>query len=367
MKMLLVSLGVIVVLIFLAYFILKLPTFGSIPQGASLERILKSPQYSQGAFQNSSYTPMMAEGVSYWNMLGWYTWNRPITAPPKDLPFVKRDLKILPSSTKPVITWFGHASYLLQIEGLNILMDPVFSGIASPFSFIGSKSYGGTNEYKLADLPPIDFVLLSHDHYDHLDYESILFLKNSVKKFITPLGVGAHLEHWGIPPSNIIEMDWWETNSIVQKISIDCTPARHFSGRGLLDRGKTLWASYVLQAGNYRLYLGGDSGYDTHFKKIGEKFGPFDLAILECGQYHPYWRYIHMLPPEVVVASQDLKAKMLLPVHWGKFTLALHPWNEPITLLSAEAKKYDLPLITPKIGEAVILDSIYPSKVWWNF
>lgn len=354
-----------IALIILGCDTMKPSTFGAHPKGARLERIKKSPQYRNGSFQNSSLTPMMANEAAYWKMLGWYTWNRPITTPPASLPFIKRNLKgQLPTASKPIITWFGHSSYLLQIAGKNILVDPVFCGYASPFSWVGAKSYEGANGYCVADLPPIDLVLLSHDHYDHLDYSAIMALKESVKQFVAPLGVGAHLEHWGVPANHIKELDWWDEAIFLDTIEIACTPARHFSGRGL-RRAQSLWASYVLKCNNYTFYLGGDSGYDAHFTEIGKKFGPFDLAILECGQYHPYWKYIHMHPSETAQAARDLKCKILLPVHWSKFSLALHPWDESITLLTEAAAKDDFKIATPMIGEELILDSLVSHKFWW--
>lgn len=345
---------------------MKPSTFGAHPKGARLERIKKSPQYKDGEFQNFSPTPMMAEDASYWKMLSWYTWNKPVTTPPGDVPFIKRDLKIpISADSKPVITWFGHSSYLLQIGGKNILVDPVFCGYASPFTWIGAKSYKGANEYLLTDLPAIDLVLLSHDHYDHLDYTSILFLKDKVKNFVAPIGVGAHLEHWGVAANHITEFDWWEKGNFLDSLQLICTPTRHFSGRGI-KRGQSLWASYVLKYNGYNFYIGGDSGYDTHFAEIGKQYGPFDLAILECGQYNAYWKYIHMHPTEITKASQDLGAKVLFPVHWAKFSLSVHAWDESITLLTAAAAIDSVTLVTPVIGEAMVLDSIMPQKQWWK-
>lgn len=347
---------------------LDLPQFGKKPRGDRQKRIEQSPNYLEGSFQNLSPTKMMAEEASYWKMIGWYTWNKQVTAPPKKIPSIKRNLKSpLEKGTKPIITWFGHSSYLLQISNINILVDPVFCGFASPFESIGAKSYDGSNEYTIEDLPSIDLVVLSHDHYDHLDYHSILKLKDHTKKFICPLGVGAHLEHWGVPTSSIEELDWWQETRFIDSLVITCTPARHFSGRGL-KRNQTLWASFVLSCDGYVLFLGGDSGYDNHFTEIGNKYGPFDLAILECGQYNEYWKYIHMLPHQTLKAAIDLKTKVLLPVHWAKFTLAVHPWNESITKLHyyKEVEQSQIVIASPMIGEAMVLDSILPQSPWWK-
>jgi L-ascorbate metabolism protein UlaG (beta-lactamase superfamily) len=221
-----------------------------------------------------------------------------------------------------------------------------------------------------ADLPPLDAIILTHDHYDHLDYETILQLAPKTKHFHTSLGVGAHLEHWGIAASAISEYDWWEggviaDSTVADGIEIFAAPARHFSGRGVIGN-KTLWSSFILKTATHTLYVGGDSGYDTHFKAIGDKYGPFDLVMLECGQYNLSWKLIHLMPEEVVQAAQDLRAKALLPVHWGKFTLALHAWDESIRRVTAEAQKRELRITTPRIGEVIRLDSVYPSDHWWE-
>ncbi|HEX8549344.1 MAG TPA: MBL fold metallo-hydrolase, partial [Cytophagaceae bacterium] len=273
--------------------VLQQKTFGSKPKGKRLDRVKASPQFKNGTFENFSPTPMMAKDASYFKLIKKYIWKENKTEPDYILPSVKRNLKLAPSG-KPTITWFGHSTLLVQIEGKNILIDPVFSERASPFSFVGSKSYPGTRVYGPSDLPAIDYLLLSHDHYDHLDYETIMQMKDNVKRFVTPIGVGAHLEYWKVPEQNISELDWWDVIDISPEIKITAVPARHFSGRGLLDRNKTLWCSYVLQTKDYKIYIGGDSGYDTHFKAIGDKFGPFDLAFIECGQYNAFWPYIHM-------------------------------------------------------------------------
>lgn len=181
---------------------------------------------------------------------------------------------------------------------------------------------------------------------------------------MTSLGVGAHLEYWGVPADKIKELDWWETASLSSGIKFTAAPARHFSGRGIV-RNKTLWSSFVLEAGEYKFYLGGDSGYDTHFAKIGERYGPFDIAILENGQYNAHWANIHMMPEETAAVAVQLKAKVLFPVHWGKFALATHDWDEPIQRVLKKAETLGVEVITPKIGERVVLDSIMPQSRWW--
>ncbi|HYH55177.1 MAG TPA: MBL fold metallo-hydrolase, partial [Anseongella sp.] len=266
---------------------------------------------------------------------------------------------------KPVVTWFGHSSYLIQAEGLNILVDPVFSRRVSFAQYIGPSAYPGSMIVSVKDLPAIDAVIISHDHYDHLDYGTILQLREKVKAFYVPLGVGSHLAYWGVPDENITELDWWDSVDALGSLKLTAAPARHFSGRGF-TRNKTLWASFVLEMEGYKLYLGGDSGYDRHFREIGDKFGPFDLVILENGQYNPQWPFIHMMPEETVQASLDLRGKVLLPVHWGKFTLAVHAWNDPAIRVVKKAEEMNVKVTTPRIGEPIVLDSVYPSDQWWD-
>ncbi|MES1249049.1 MAG: MBL fold metallo-hydrolase [Chitinophaga rupis] len=348
------------------------PVFGRTPSGNRLHRIQQSPHYKNGSFQNEIPTPVMLKDTSMIKMLNEYR-NRPVNIRPNHpLPSVKTDLGALPSD-KPVIVWFGHSSYLLKIKGITILVDPVFSGNASPVSFF-AKAFPGSDVYGVSDLPEIDAVVLTHDHYDHLDYKTILALAPRTHHFYTSLGVGAHLESWGIPPEKITELDWWETTEGRPGItkgqgdssaSLTATPARHFSGRGI-RRGRTLWSSFVLKIAGYSIFLGGDSGYGEHFKAIGNRYGPFDLAILEAGQYGKNWPYIHMLPEQTVMAAKDLQANILLPVHWAKFTLALHPWNEPIQRILSAAAASGLPVASPRIGEPVVLGEPLPQTRWWE-
>ena len=338
-------------------------SFGKLPSAERLERIKTSRHYKGDIFNNLEETTLLAKGASYFGMVTKYFGNGRNREPNKDLPSIKTDLKSLPAE-KPVIVWFGHSSFLISIDGKKILADPVFSERPSPVQYAGAKSYPGTMVYSADDLPDLDVVIISHDHYDHLDYNTILKLKNRTKLFCTPLGVGEHLIHWGVSPDKIKEYDWWEGEMVLPGVDLTCTPARHFSGRGLRNN-KTLWASFVLKTGGYNIFIGGDSGYDATFRDIGEQFGPFDIAMLECGQYDPQWPDIHMRPEQTVQASLDLKAKVFLPVHWAKFTLALHPWNDPIERATKHAEILKAKITTPKIGEPVILNEVLPSENWW--
>jgi L-ascorbate metabolism protein UlaG (beta-lactamase superfamily) len=332
-----------------------LKTFGSNPSGKVLDKIKTSPNYREGVFQNLSETKSLVEGASFMKIM-WRFFNKPKdTTPRKRLPSVKTDLKSL--ADEPVIVWFGHSSYFIHIHGKNILVDPVFSGYASPFSFTG-KSFNGSDVYTVEDFPEIDWLILTHDHYDHLDHGTVKKLKSKTKKICTSLGVGSHLKQWGFDPEIITEFDWWDSKQIDDAIHLTAVPARHFSGR-------TFGSSFILEAGEYKIYIGADSGYDSHFKSIGEKHGPFDIVLLECGQYNEWWPYIHMMPEETAQAAVDLNAKFLMPVHWGKFALGLHPWDEPVKRVVAKAKELNIRLATPLIGEPVILNRSYPDRQWW--
>jgi len=336
---------------------------GKLPSGKHKEKIQRSPNYKDGAFQNLSPTPMKPEGVSYWRMMREFFKKHPDTAPSVKLPSVKTDLAKL-DSAQPVIIWFGHSSYLLRIENKNILVDPVFSGNAAPLSFM-VKAFPGANEYKASDMPFVDYLILSHDHYDHLDFKTLRKLKNKIGKVFCSLGISAHLKYWGFDEKKITELDWWESAQLHDTIRLTVAPARHFSGRGI-KRGQSFWSSFIITTPRNNLYLGGDSGYDTHFRDIGNKYGPFDIAILESGQYNKMWPLIHMMPEETVQAAVDLKAKILLPVHWGKFRLGMHPWNEPIKRVLLKAAELKMAVITPKIGEPVVLGSEPAINKWWD-
>jgi len=356
---------IMILIVLIIYLFWRQPSLGKLPSGKRLENIRQSPNFKEGSFKNLSETAMMADNSSFLKVIREIYFKKHTDVSPRyTLPFVKKPLAVIPE-TAPAITWFGHSSYLLQWHDTNILVDPVFSERASPVSYLGSKAFDGSNVFSVDDLPAIDILLITHDHYDHLDYNVIRKLRNRVPLFIMPLGVGAHLEYWGVDPYKIKELDWWQGMEALPGIHITATPARHFSGRSF-KRNRTLWASYVLTTGNYKWFIGGDSGYDSHFSVIGAKYGPFDLAILETGQYNEMWPHIHMFPEESIQAALDVRAKSLLPVHWAKFALSIHPWYEPADRAARRAKERDLPLITPLIGERIILRAPVGSKPWWD-
>lgn len=336
---------------------------GTRPKGNRQEKITGSPNYANGGFQNLSPTEVMLSSSSFLDMMRKFISKPKNTVPPNALKAVRTDLEKINADT-PVIVWFGHSSYLIRHQGITILVDPVFSGNASPVSFFAT-AFAGTDVYKPSDFGQIDMLIITHDHYDHLDYKTIKELQPKIKQVCTSLGVGAHLEYWGIDAGKIKELDWYDTVEALQGITLTATPARHFSGRSL-KRNLTLWSSFVLNLRGNKIYIGGDSGYDAHFVQIGTQYGPFDLAILETGQYGADWPYIHMTPEEAVQAAIDLKASVMMPVHWGKFALALHEWNDPIRRVVAEAHRKQVPLTTPRIGEPVVLHRQYPEAEWWE-
>ncbi len=339
--------------------------FGKAPVDERLTRIQQSPNFKNGKFQNRSITPTLAEGYTMIGELYKLIFKRVSRRfPTGSIPSVKTGLKNLPSDSE-ILVWFGHSSYFMQIHGKTFLVDPVLSGSASPVP--GSvKAFKGSDIYKAEDLPFIDFLLITHDHYDHLDYETVLALKDKINVVICGLGVGAHFEHWGFDTDKIIERDWDETIDLGNNFTVYTTTARHFSGRGF-TRNKTLWLSYVLQTPSMKIFIGGDSGYGTHFEEAGEKFGPIDLAILENGQYNEAWHYIHMLPEETLKAALNLKARRFLPVHSSKFALSRHSWDEPLSVLSGLNKSVGIPMVTPMIGQLVKLDiKEQVFSEWWR-
>ena len=360
-----ISLVIIGVISIAIYFFMQQANFGKLPEGDRLELIKQSPNFRDGKFQNLRYTPDLTEGETIFTVLIDFLFTKkPRIKPIDDIPSTKTDLLNL-DIEENMLVWFGHSSYFIQIDGKKLLVDPVFSGSVSPISFT-SKAFEGTDRYSADDLPEIDYLFITHDHWDHLDYETIIKLKPKINKIICGLGVGEHLEYWGYSKDIINEKDWYDNINLDSGFVATAVPARHFSGRGF-KRNKTLWVAFILQTPSMSIFIGGDGGYDTHFSEIGESFGGFDLAILENGQYDRKWKYIHMMPEEVVQAATDLKAKAFFPVHSSKFAIANHPWDEPLKKVTEFTKTTNLRLITPMIGEKVILTvSTQQFTHWWE-
>ncbi len=357
---------ILVILIAATIFINVSPEFGGIHLENRTVIYNETGLYKDGKFQNQIPTPMNMNISSIYTILRDF-----LTAqnrfPLKEIPAMrlhKEDFAQTDSQT--VISWLGHSAFLIQMNGKNILLDPMFGPSPAPHPMLGTNRFPTEKVFEINDLPEIDAIVFSHDHYDHLDYKSVLKLAPKTKQFIVPLGIGAHLEKWNINKNKIQELVWGEETSIGD-IAIICTPARHFSGRGIIDRFSTLWSSWVFKTQKESIYLSGDSGYGPHFKEIGEQYGPFDFAMMECGQYDPRWQEIHMLPSETVKASIDLKAKVMQPIHWAQFSLSLHAWNDPAVKVIEEAEKQGIKLVIPKIGEQIILGSSLPElQDWWS-
>lgn len=360
-----IAVSIIAIVLLAATIILNLPRFGKLPNGARLERIKHSPNYRNGEFQNQSPTPTFSGETNKFKVFLDFLFGEKTRVTPVDsIPSIKTDMKNV-DPDQDLMVWFGHSSYFMQIDGKRILVDPVFSGYVAPFSWM-VNAFKGANSYRAADMPGIDYLFITHDHWDHLDYNTMLELKPKTKKVICGLGVGSHLEYWGFDPKSIIELDWHEHSTLDSGWVVNATPARHFSGRGL-KRNQTLWASFVLQTPTMKIFIAGDGGYDKHFAEIGEKFGPFDLAILEQGQFNTRWRYIHMMPDEVFKAAHELKAKRLMPVHNSKFALSVHPWDEPLIKLVENGKGSQIQVLTPMIGEPINLkDTTQLFSHWWK-
>jgi L-ascorbate metabolism protein UlaG (beta-lactamase superfamily) len=360
----LIFFGIVVALVLSVVLFLQHPKFGAKAKGARLQRMHASPNYKNGAFVNRTFTLTLTEGFSMRKVMLEFFFNKsPHTKPQGIIPSIKTNLKDLPAGDW--LVWFGHSSYFIRTDGLNILVDPVFSGNASPIPGT-TKAFKGSDIYGVDDMPQFDYLFITHDHYDHLDYETIKALKSKVKQVITGLGVGAHLERWGYQPEMITEMDWDDEVMLKEGITVYGFTGRHFSGRSF-KRNATLWISFLLQTPTHKIYFGGDSGYDQHFKEIGERHGPIDLAILENGQYNEAWKAIHFLPGENLQAAAELKAKRLMPVHSGKFDLSLHHWDDPLKEMVNHNQKTGIPLVTPKIGDLVDLNNNDQAFTeWWK-
>lgn len=339
--------------------------FGAFPEGVRLARIEDSPNYSNGEFKNLEPIPIStSEGSVIMSLLRALTVEKDRPRPDTPIPSVKTSLACL-DRYKDLIVWLGHSSFYTQLAGHAILIDPVFSDNAAPIPF-ANEAFPGSDVYSADDMPGIDVLLITHDHWDHLDYPTVMKLKGKIAKIVCPLGIGAHFERWGFDPSMIIELDWNESLNLSNDLWIHALPARHYSGR-TLTRNKSLWAAYALTSANRKIYVSGDSGYGTHFQKAGEIFGGFDLAVLDSGQYNEGWRYVHMMPEDATQAATDLNAQALLPAHAGKFSIARHSWDDPFIRLVEATKSSPFPLLTPKIGEPLFIGNGQQQfSLWWE-
>ena len=340
-------------------FILYAPVFGGRPSLESLQRIETSQNFVEGRFVNQIATSVMTRSPNSESSILDWIFQEDDKNPTKPLPSIRFDSDQL---TEGKFAWLGHSTLLMKTNDVVIMTDPVFHR-ASPVPVMGS-SFPIQHPISIDDLPTVDAVIISHDHYDHLDYRAIRVLSKRVDRFFVPLGVKAHLERWGVASEHISELDWYES-VVYRGIRLTLAPARHFSGRGIWDRDSTLWGSWIISSNLLNVYFSGDGGYSDAFKTIGQNFGPFDFAFIDSGAYDADWSQIHLMPEETVQASIDLDAKVLIPIGWSKFDLALHPWDEPAIRLTKEAEKRDVTVATPIIGE--VFDAVdFPSIRWWE-
>lgn len=345
------------------------PQFGGKYSDEDITRFKQSEHFQEDHFENLEPTRTSPSFRDLGKLLAILGSEVPEKEPTTELPIHNvSEHEIEQVSERTRVIWFGHSAFLLEIAGKRILIDPMLSDVPAPHPLLGSKRFTEELPIAIEALPSIDAVILSHDHYDHLDYETIQKIMPKVGKYYTPLGVGTHLRAWGVEEEHIVELDWWEEANF-HELTFVATPARHFSGRGLSDSKKTLWASWVILSQDESIYFSGDSGYGSHFKDIGDTYGPFDLALMECGQYNdslPEFA-IHMLPEETAQAGIDVKAKTVMPVHWASFSLNAHPWKEPVDRLVLEAAKLHLNLVTPQIGQLLYLDQMeHFNTQWWK-
>jgi len=372
------------VLVGIALLAVACETMGAAAEGDRLARMQASPRYKDGIFHNDRVKRPWDMGA----MLSSSLTESSSEATPEegDLPLERRrasDFATPPSSGLRV-TWFGHSSFLVELDGKKVLIDPVWGERASPFTFAGPKRFVPP-ALPLADLPTLDAVVISHDHYDHLDHETVVALAQTTTpsgrplRLVVPLGIGAHLEHWGIDAGQIDELDWWDHVDIGDGVQLTATPARHFSGRGLTDRDATLWAGWAITGPAHRAFYSGDTAMHDTFVDIGQKLGPFDVTMIESGAYNKNWADVHLGPEQAVRAHRLVRGKIMLAAHWGLFDLALHSWVEPMERVIAAATREGVHVVAPRVGGQVLvpddpqslpatasLEKWWPAHVQWT-
>lgn len=342
---------------------------GAVPAGLRRERMQGSPRFRDGTFHNTAPLRSPMEGQpagKQMSIASEFFFGGKKRLPPGVIPVESP----LPTWARPVetglrATWLGHSTVLLEIDGFRVLTDPVWGERVSPVSFAGPRRFHEA-PVTIEQLPKVDVVVVSHDHYDHLDYPSIRALAKRDVPFVTSLGVGAHLEAWGVAPSRITELDWWEEALFFGgALSLTAAPSRHFSGRGN-GSNRTAWSSFAIRTDRHKVFFSGDTGLTDEFLDIGRRLGPFDLVMLEVGAFHPSWGAIHLGPENALVALRMLGGGALLPVHWGTFDLGLHPWDEPAEILAREGAKASAHLVMPRLGVPVEPSRIETVDPWWR-
>lgn len=342
-----------------------LKQFGAKPSKENIEQYAKSVAWKNNQFENLIETKMDMGPAQMPKLIKENIKNRKITKPQEPLEIATFNPKKWEALQEESFIWYGHSAAMFQLSNKTILVDPMLGPNAAPISPMPVHRFSEDTLDIIDDFPTIDAVFMTHDHYDHLDMKSIERLTSKVKHWYTALGVGRHLQKWGIAETNITELDWWETGDLGD-IHFTFTPSRHFSGRGLKDRAKSLWGGWVFESPTSKVYWSGDGGYGPHFKEVGQKLGPFDLMFVECGQYNLLWHAIHLLPEESVQAAIDAKAKVAIPVHWGGFSLALHHWKEPVEVFTQTAQDQDLNYSVPRLGEIYPIKGMLEEKRWWE-
>ena len=363
----------IFIIIFLVFFVLSVftglfinlsPQFGSNPSSYQKKLYSRDGNYVNGEFKNDEPTKLFTEEMSMANFFK----DHPNQVPKKDIIPMELDIESFKSHSngKFKLSWLGHSAFIMNLGGNIILLDPMLGQYAAPVPVPSLKRYSTQIAFSVEDIDTIDMVVYSHDHYDHLDYSTIKKIKGKVGLFIVPHGVGNHLRSWGVPEQSIIEFNWNDSKEI-NGIEFVCLPARHFSGRGPFNRNSTLWSSWAIKSEHGKIYFSGDSGYGKHLKKIGDEHGPFDISLIDCGQYNKAWKYSHMFPEQSIKATRDLKGEYLIPIHWGAFTLSTHSWIEPPEKVFANAEKLGQKIILPQIGQIISMKQTnYKIKKWWK-
>lgn len=339
---------------------LRHPVFGAVPEGDRLARMRRSPQWHDGRFRNPEGAQIGGSPSAAWE---WLTGGSADRTPTVAVPTAPRRRADFDAAQDLRVTWLGHSTVLVEVEGRRFLTDPVWSRNASPGRLFGVARFFDP-PLPLHELPDLDAVVLSHDHYDHLDMGTVRRLADRVPRWVAPLGVGAHLERWGVAPGRITELDWWD-EAEVGGVRLVCTPARHFSGRSLTDRNRTLWSGWAFLGRERRAYFTGDGGMQAAFAEVGRRLGPFNVTLAEVGAYDAHWADIHMGPEQAVRAVERARGGVMVPVHWATFNLALHGWTEPAERALAAAERAGVPIAVPRPGESVDPAAPPAAERWW--